>query len=1007
MTDSDHGPREAQAIPRRHLTILFADLSRFTALAGSVEPEYCLAVVSHFKECSRRVVSKHGGIVVDFRGDSVMAMFGYPQPSEHDGHRATDAALEMRDAIRQMPASGVELPPLRLHSGIHSGPVLLLEDDPVPGQYAVIGEASSVAARLSDIATDGEILVSATTLGGESHFFEIRELGELALHGKAEPVPVIQVLGHSPASTRYEARTQGGLTPFVGRASELEVLRRALDEVVGGASRELAIVASGGVGKTRLVEQFLQSISPASAQVCRGYCENYLGAQPLQPFLQVLRQLTPPSSGEAESGSDAETSPPRTPDASIPAICERVAAAARVCPLVLFVDDWQWADDASKHVLATLRGLKLPSVLVLTASREALDAGRDVRALELSPLTDDEAADAITTLRPDVDPLAARRILQLSGGNPLFIEELCHRAVHASAILETGSTAGLPAWLSTLIESRVSRLPQRLSELVRVAAVLGKVIPVWLFEQVSGCRADDQMLRELAERDLIYPGDLEGTVRFKHGITRDVIYASVGLLERETLHRRIAELLERRAGEIGYESLLEALSYHWRGGARPERTAHYAELAGDKALAAAAPDRARSQYAAALAALESLEASDDVYRGWSRIVHRFGLACVFDPTRDQLHVFGRASDWARQRGDDLGLAQAEYWLGFIRYALGDVGTALGHYERAGASCARALDRARQGGDDKSVHEMEALGVQLMAAIGQARAAAGEHEVALRLLDDALDVKRRHRHGGRPAVGSAYALACKGASLGDLGRFAEAYECFDEALAVIRAGHPAVEGSVLGWRSAVSLWHGRWLEARTTARRSQSLAQAIWSLYGVAMGQSVVAYATWMLERTPASIEVITRATAWLEARDKCLLISLNYGWLADITSSMTDVKGTRLHAARAIRRARWRDPAGAAMAYRALARVPSRHGDCHAELYLARAMHVAKARGSAREEAVTWLHQAQHAARTAQHTVARELLTRARAAFTTMDMQWHDQEAERCQTALEASDSGS
>ena len=293
MVDSTRDHRRLRAIRRRHLTILFSDLSEFTALAGSVEPEHCLEVVDQMKDCSRRVVSKHGGIVVDFRGDSVMAMFGFPHASEYNGRRAIEAALELHEVIRDIPKDRIAtgLPPLRLHTGVHGGLVLLIENDPSPGQFSVIGEVPNVAARLSDIARDGEILVSATTLGGERHFFETRDRGDVQLQGKVQPVSVLQVLGHSNVSTRYEARASKGLAPFVGRAGDLDALNRCLGEVVAGGMREVAIVGSAGLGKTRLVEQFLGQSVIHPAQVCRGYCENYLAAEPLQPFLQMLRQL--------------------------------------------------------------------------------------------------------------------------------------------------------------------------------------------------------------------------------------------------------------------------------------------------------------------------------------------------------------------------------------------------------------------------------------------------------------------------------------------------------------------------------------------------------------------------------------------------------------------------------------------------------------------------------------------------------------------------------------------
>ena len=624
----------------------------------------------------------------------------------------------------------------------------------------------------------------------------------------------------------------------------------------------------------------------------------------------------------------------------------------------------------------------------------------DIPLLHLSPFQNEEAVETIRRLHPDADPFAVRQIQELAGGNPLYIEELCHWTAidHPAAKIERGGAR--PAWLSTLIESRVGRLPPTQAELVRAAAVIGAVIPTWLLEQVTGHSEHAPELQALAANDLIFPGEVAGTVRFKHGVTRDVVYASVSVRERERLHRHIAMLLERRSADASQESLLEPLSYHFRAGADFERAARYAELAGDKALAAAAPDRARSQYASALSAIDELPSSERNYLRWSHIVHRFGLACVFDPTRDHLRLFHRAADQARARGDEAGMARAEYWIGFIHYALGDALDAILHYELARHYCARALDVARIADDEPRILEMEALAVQLRATIGQARAAAGQPEAALSLLDGALAVKRRHRRTANPAVGSAYALACKGAVLGDVGRFVEAYECFEEALEAIRTGHTAVEASIRGWQSAVYLWHGRWPEARESANRAQTLAQRSGGLYVLAMGQAVAAYANWIADGSTASFGTIVRATSWLEARDKRLWISMNYGWLADIAAVDGNSAETRKQAAKAVRRARIRDVVGEPMAYRALASLPRRDGGRAPEDYLALAMRSAVGRASPREQAITLLHQARAAGRRGHRAESIALIERASAAFASMGMLWHDAIAQRYRTEL-------
>src|SRR5262249_41901023 len=177
-----------------------------------------------------------------------------------------------------------------------------------------------------------------------------------------------------------------------------------------------------------------------------------------------------------------------------------------------------------------------------------------------------------------------------------------------------------PAWLNTVIESRVARLPPAEAEVVRAAAMIGMVVPGWLLEQLTGYGADHPLVRSLADRDLIFRGETEHTLRFKHGITREVIYQSLGLRWRQQMHLQIAEMLEKHNPGAALEEQLEALAFHYRAAARTDRAAEYAERAGDKALAAAALDRARTQYAVALDLLDP--EGPDQYPRWMAIAQR-------------------------------------------------------------------------------------------------------------------------------------------------------------------------------------------------------------------------------------------------------------------------------------------------------------------------------------------------------------------------------------------------
>ncbi len=1017
---------------RRHVTILFSDICDYTKLTDSNELEACREVTRHLKRCFNQVVPKYGGTVVDYQGDGVMAMFGFPETGEHDGRRAVEAALELHDTFRREQTSNLSsLPTLELHTGVHSALALLDENDLAPGRYVPLGEAPNLASRLSDVAKNEEILVRTATLGADIDHFKICARRDITLHGKAGPLEVLQVIGRSAAGGGRKARTE-----FVGRTDELGVLGRSLQHVMSGGSREVAVIAPAGVGKTRLIEQFLKESGSLGVQVCRGYCESELNAEPLQPFLQMVRQLARHGlaehallSGHIGAGAPSDVAAPTglpeldkalsialranvpgdTPasaERAVQALVDLFSALPRMRPLVLFIDDWQWADDASKRVLVELRDRQLVSLLVLVASREGLPADDLEGAFEilrLTPFDVDTTNEMIFKLQSDATPSAVREIREGSGGNPLYIEELCLWTSRKGVGRAGKGGDELPPWVSAGIESRVRRLGDERLKVVYAAAVIGAVIPVWLLEHVTGYRGDDPIVRDLAKNDVIFPGEVDGTLRFKHGITRQVMYTSVGSQEREALHQQIAELIKQRGPQGGQDAFVETLSYHFRAGGKHEEAAHFAERAGTRALLElGAPDRARSQYDAALKALDRLPPSDDRYERWSEIVNQFGLACVFDPTRDQLAVFRRATDLAHARGDHRRMARAEYWQGFIHYALGELREAIDHYERARPHSLDALNTARLTGDAPCEKEMGALAVQLLATVGQARAAAGQHDVALGLFDEALAGKRPHRQPSKAAVGSAYTLACKGAVLGDLGRFSEAYACFDEALDAIQAGHPAVETSILGWLSAVHLWQGRWHDARQSAQRAQALADRVGSLYVLNMGRAVAAYATWMIDGTRTSVDTIIRATSWLEDHEKRLSISNNYGWLADIMVTEAREEEARAYAALAIERARVGDAFGEAMAYRALARLPWREHGEPSDVYLALAMKSAIARGSEREQAVTLLHQAQLAMGQGRSADARSLLERARSAFRAMSMMWHDGLAEQSLRQLDS-----
>ena len=178
---------------------------------------------------------------------------------------------------------------LSLHTGIHAGLVLVDEGDLVRGRFELLGNAPNIAARLSDAAEPDEILVSEETLGAEAPFLRDRRARQSRLKGAAAPLAVYRVLGRAPATTRFEARSAA--RPGAVRRPQGEIGRsRRRQDALAGRPAYVALSAGPGLGKTRLAEEFLRRAA-RDCQIHRGYCESYLSAEPLQPFLQMLRSL--------------------------------------------------------------------------------------------------------------------------------------------------------------------------------------------------------------------------------------------------------------------------------------------------------------------------------------------------------------------------------------------------------------------------------------------------------------------------------------------------------------------------------------------------------------------------------------------------------------------------------------------------------------------------------------------------------------------------------------------
>ena len=1020
---------------RCHATLLFADLCDYTALTEASDPEDVAPLLARVREVVESITRKHGGFVNEWHGDGALCIFGVPQATEEDPKHAIAAALEMRGAVQGL-EEGLLVPlgfRVGLHSGVDSGLVFARTRQGADG-YDLIGDAVNTAARLCAQACRDEVWASEPAIESFKELFVIEGLEPLVLKGKKDPVRACRVLAHSDIATRFAASQRRGLTPLVGRESALESLVGSLSDMRNSRLKLVSVVGSPGIGKTRTLAE-LKGRVPGGVSVFEGSCE-IQPASPLQPFSSMVRQifrLDPPISlasalerlddglREIEPalrerkdallhllGLGPQPSPSPTPDvvrrSFVSVLVQLFEGLTRRGPLVLMLDDWQWADDASRQVLGSLmRQLAETSTLVVIGSRDLSDpllaAGGVV---PLDPLSHAESARLIAALLPySLNLGLTQTIHDRAGGNPLFLEELC-RALPSKAPSgeEDIVPSKVPSTLRGIIQVRTERLPEVPARVLSAAAVIGSELPLWLLSRVCGADDIEHALRELVEADLVHPANAEGRFRFKHGTTREVVYSSVRLPERRRLHAGIAKVLEAVAAEGERAPPHEELAYHLAGSGDYERAAHFAELAGDRASASSLLDHARQHYRAALDALEKQEPSEQLQRRWIGVVDKWAAASLYSPAREHLALIKRAGESALRLQDLPRAARAEYWLGWFCYALGDQPLAIQY-------CRSALQRAEAGGDAR-------LAGQLSLNLAQSLAAAGEYDEALAHFSTGLQAKRRSARPaeaatgreGRVPLGFAYALACQGLVHGDLGQFATAYACFDEAMQPVQGRGHAVEGSCLGLIGMVQLMQGEWQGALETAARARATAERVNGPYVFAMSRIISGYARWALERSQDALQELVQAVRWMDSRGARLFISFNYAYLADAYASAGDTEQALDYAHRALARSEQADRLGEAMAYRTLARIlaPSTEHRADARAYLDKALGLAAARGSARETAMAHLEIAKFDAAWGDYHSAISALVDVRRRFAELGMTYFAMEALKIAPGLGATD---
>lgn len=906
-----------------------------------------MEVMTELRAIWRHVVQERGGYLARIQGDGALIVFGYPKSTEDDGRRAAEAALQIHELVEKIrhPFLPSKYLPLRMHSGIHAGTVLLSTGDVERGRFDLSGEVPNTAAHLSAAAAPGQILASLAVLGPHANYFVLENTD---WRGKGSPPKDLRsVISRSQVKNRFEATKKRGLTPLLGRESVIAQIDQflAMDRDVSNTANCLILVGSAGLGKTRLINEIMLRHANHGKLFLHGSFENQTTTDALRPFAQMVRNFHDRQRSVSSDFQQQFTKSDSTHDI-VGEFVKFFSELAEKESLVIVVDDWQWADNASRQLVGALLALQNPPQF-LAAARPQEEEGiwiQDAHHISISPLSIEQTAIAVRRWLPNADPFLCHNIHQYSGGVPLFIEELCHSASTIDLKKTVEGADITQTWLGSLVAARLSRLQAHLQELIRTCAVIGNTVPIWLLEAVHGKAPESHLLLELEDADFLYPQLQAGqanALQFKHGITREAVYKVIGFNERTHLHQRILDaVINRQSILANTEDNTELLAHHCRGAHQWIQAAHYAEISGDKSMAAFAFDLANAQYRAGLEALDRIsEPSAEQSLVWCKLAGKLALASIFDPLSlgNDLRIFETAVKKASDLQDMAVLAQTKYWLGYLQYGLGKL--------RISAITIReAISIAR-------LSAMPSLIGPFEATLGQVLVASSQYDEGLALLDKALEARKRRpeKLKGSSAMGVAYSLAIYGFALADRGQFVEAHEKFDEALDLLAGtSHPA-GNSVRNFICVSYIWQEKWSEAEEIAIESKKIAEKSRTLLQLASSRGLLDYIYWATGKDRNGLERFKETLVWMDDHQCSFYTSLYFGFLAYACAQEGQIAQARRYAMRVVLRRKEGEALGIAMTCRAMAVIATHKGKHKlATIWSLRAEQSAKARKSDR-----------------------------------------------------------
>lgn len=637
---------------RRQLTVMFCDLVGSTELSQQLDPEDLRQLVTSYQSACNTAIARFDGYVARYMGDGLLVYFGYPTAHEDDAERAVRAGLEVVASVASLDSPyDVEL---KVRVGIATGTVVVgdIVGQGASEERAVLGETPNLAARLQGIAPPAGVVIADATRRLVEGRVEMESLGALSLKGFSKPVEVYRATSLRSTS-RFEAATAGGLTSFVGRDSEVNLLAERWRQARAGEGQVVLLSGEAGIGKSRVLSELCEQLGEEPHGEIRYQCSPYGANIAFLPVIEQLRNAAgfggndtdndrldklelllrdlPHGSGSApallaglvslpvERYPPLDMSPVKQKLDTIALLVERMEQATRDNPLLVLVEDVHWIDPSTLEVFDAFveRAQDLPMLMVITHRPEFEQHWGEfghVTHHSLNRLSRQDGRVLATRVAGgrELPENVLERVLESTDGVPLFVEELVKTVLESGVVREVDGRLeaervlphmAIPTTLKDSLMARLDRLSP-MKEVAQAAACIGREFSSTLLAAVVGANDLDRKLEQLVSAGLIFrrgSGD-RGQYIFKHALVQDAAHDSLLVSRRRQLHARIAEAISASS-----EPAPAVLAHHYSIAGVHDRAAENYLEAGRRSLVLSALAEAVRELELGLKQVEAVE----------------------------------------------------------------------------------------------------------------------------------------------------------------------------------------------------------------------------------------------------------------------------------------------------------------------------------------------------------------------------------------------------------------